>query len=67
MNTEKDNTNKEEYIFEINEGQRKVIKKLDKETNQEIKMIFETETDTDVMSEILNQLSKYYVKDILKL
>ena len=58
---------KEEYIFETNEKQQKIIKTIDKEKNQEINIIFENEEETSVMSDVLKQLTKFYIEDILKL
>ena len=58
---------KEEYILETNEKQQKIIKTVDKEKNQEINIIFENEEETNVMSDVLKQLTKFYIEDILKL
>jgi len=63
---DKDNT-KEEYIFKTNEKGEKVIKKTNKQTKQEINIIFENEEQTDIMTEIQKQLIEYYIEDILKL
>ena len=67
MNKEKDDATKDEYILEVNENKEKVIKRLERKNGKDINMIFENETDTDVMTEVLNQLSKFYIEDILKL
>lgn len=64
MNEKKDST-KAEYRLETNENGQKVIKKFNEQNNQEINIIFE-ENETDVMTEILKQLSKYYIEEILK-
>lgn len=58
---------KEEYALETNENQQKIIKTIDKEKNQEINIIFEDEEETNVMSDVLKQLTKFYIEDILKL
>ena len=58
---------KEEYIFKTNEKQQKIIKTVDKEKDQEINIIFENEEETNVMSDVLKQLTKFYIEDILKL
>ena len=57
----------EKYILEINEKNEKVIKKVNLETKQEINIIFDTSESTDVMNEIIKQLTKYYMEDILKI
>lgn len=64
LNEKKDST-KAEYRLETNENGQKVIKKFNEQNNQEINIIFE-ENETDVMTEILKQLSKYYIEEILK-
>lgn len=56
---------KKEYKLETNENGQKVIKKLSQENTEEINIIFE-ENETDVMTEILKQLSKYYIEEIFK-
>lgn len=66
LSKEKNITTEEEYIFETNDKQEKIIKKIDKENNQEINIIFENE-ETDVMLDVLKQLTKLYIEDILKL
>ena len=57
----------EKYILEINEKDEKVIKKVNLETKQEINIIFDTSESTDVMNEVIKQLTKYYMEDILKI
>lgn len=66
MSKEK-NITTEEYIFETNDKQEKIIKKIDKENNEEINIIFENEEGTNVMADVLKQLTKFYIEDILKL
>lgn len=66
MSKEKNITTEEEYIFETNDKKEKIIKKIGKENNEEINIIFENE-ETDVMPEMLKQLTKFYIEDILKL
>ncbi len=56
---------KEEYKLETNENGQKVIKKFNQENTEEINIIFE-ENETDVMTEVLKQLSKYYIEEIFK-
>ncbi len=58
---------KEEYALETNENQQKIIKTIDKEKNQEINIIFEDEEETNIMADVLKQLTKFYIEDILKL
>lgn len=67
MSKEKNDTIEDEYIFETNDKQEKIIKKLCRESNQEINIIFEDEEETNIMSEVLKQLTKFYIEDILKL
>ena len=67
MNDKKEVDTKEEYILETNEKQQKIIKIIDKEKDQEINIIFENEEETSVMSDVLKQLTKFYIEDILKL
>ena len=57
----------EEYILETNEKNEKIIKKINPETKQEINIIFDTSENTNVMSEVIKQLTKYYIEDILKI
>lgn len=57
----------EEYLFYTNDKNEKVIKKIDLETNKEINIIFDTAESTDVMKEVINELTKYYIEDILKI
>lgn len=57
----------EKYILEINEKNEKVIKKVNLETKKEINIIFDTSESTDVMNEVIKQLTKYYIEDILKI
>lgn len=67
LNDENKFDTKEEYIFKTNEKQQKIIKTVDKEKDQEINIIFENEEETNVMSDVLKQLTKFYIEDILKL
>ena len=53
----------EEYILETNEKNEKIIKKINPETKQEINIIFDTSENTNV----IKQLTKYYIEDILKI
>ena len=64
MKEKKDST-KAEYRLETNENGQKVIKKFSQENTEEINIIFE-ENETDVMTEVLKQLSKYYIEEIFK-
>ena len=57
----------EKYILEINEKNEKIIKKVNLETKQEVNVIFDTSENTDVMNEVIKQLTKYYMEDILKI
>ena len=64
MKKEKSGT-EDEYRLETNENGQKVIKKFSQENTEEINIIFE-ENETDVMTEVLKQLSKYYIEEIFK-
>ena len=64
MKEGKDST-KAEYRLETNENGQKVIKKFSQENTEEINIIFE-ENETDVMTDVLKQLSKYYIEEIFK-
>lgn len=55
----------DEYRLETNKNGQKVIKKFSQENTEEINIIFE-ENETDVMTEVLKQLSKYYIEEIFK-
>ena len=67
LNDENKFDTKEEYVLETNENQQKIIKTIDKEKNQEINIIFEDEEETNIMADVLKQLTKFYIEDILKL
>lgn len=54
-----------EYRFKINENE-KCIKKFDTKSNKQINIIFSDEQNTDLMSEIISELSKWYVEEIMK-
>ena len=62
---EEKNSTEAEYKLETNENGQKVIKKFSQENTEEINIIFE-ENETDVMTEVLKQLSKYYIEEIFK-
>ena len=42
-------------------------KKVNPETKQEVNVIFDPSENTDVMNEVIKQLTKYYIEDILKI
>ena len=44
----------------------KIIRKVNLETNQEINIIFDTSENTDVMSNVIKELTKYYIEDLLQ-
>lgn len=56
----------EDYRCYINDKNEKVIKKIDLENNKEINIIFDTAGSTDVMKKVIDELTKYYIEDILK-
>lgn len=53
-----------EYKLSTNENGQKIIKKFDQQNTKKINIIFE-EHETDVMTDVLKQLSKYYMEEIL--
>lgn len=57
----------EDYICYTNEKNENVIKKIDLENKKEINIIFDTSEKTDVMKEVINELTKYYIEDIIKI
>lgn len=57
---------KEEYYLETNEKNEKIIRKVNLETNQEINIIFDTSENTDVISNVIKELTKYYIEDLLQ-
>lgn len=64
MNKKEKSSTKDKYTLETNENQKNYIKKL-AEDGLEINIFFDDKKDTDVMSGILKQLSKYYIEEIL--
>lgn len=66
LSKEKNITTEEKYIFETNDKQEKIIRKIGKENNEEINIIFESE-ETDLMPDVLKELTRFYIEDILKL
>lgn len=56
----------EDYICYTNEKNENVIKKI-LENKKEINIIFDTSEKTDVMKEVINELTKYYIEDIIKI
>ena len=63
----KDETPKEKYILETNDNEEIILKKIKKEISKEINIIFDTSDNTNVIDDILKQLTKYYLEDILKI
>ena len=55
---------KDEYIFEINDKSQS-IKKINKSNKKEINIFFENVEQTNIMKNVLNNLSEYYIEDIL--
>lgn len=62
-----DKTPKEKYILETNDKEEIILKKINQETSKEINIIFDTSENTDVMNDVLKQLTQYYIEDILKI
>ena len=58
--------NIDNYEIYTNEKNPKYIKHYNEEIHKEIKIIFNDKNETNVINEVLNQLSKYYIEDILK-
>lgn len=66
MKNKKQEKAKEEYYLETNEKNEKKIRKVDLETNQETNIIFDISENTDVMSNVIKELTKYYIEDLLQ-
>lgn len=66
MKNEKQEKTKEEYYLETNERNEKIIRKVNLETNQEINIIFDISENTDVMNNVIKELTKYYIEDLLQ-
>lgn len=66
MKNKKQEKAKEEYYLETNERNEKKIRKTNLETNQEINIIFDTSENADVMSNVIKELTKYYIEDLLQ-
>ena len=60
------NNKKTEYKFGINDNKEKYIRKINKETKKEINIIFILEDNTDIMTDVMNELSKYYIEETMK-
>ncbi len=60
------NNKKTEYKFGINDNKEKYIRKINKETKKEINIIFNLEDNTDIMTDVMNELSKYYIEETMK-
>ena len=67
MEDMEDKTPKEKYILETNDKEEIILKKINQETSKEINIIFDTSENTNVMDDVLKQLTKYYIEDILKI
>ena len=52
--------------LETNEKNEKIIRKVNLEINQEINIIFDTSENTDVISNVIKELTKYYIEDLLQ-
>lgn len=66
MDEKKNRETKEEYKIEINKDNQKVFKTYNKQYKKEVNIIFDTE-ESDVMTEVIKQLSKYFVEDIMNM
>lgn len=62
---EEKNITKFEYVFEIDERKAKIIKSFESQNGKEINMFFGREDESEVIKDVLKQLSKYYIEDIL--
>jgi len=60
------NDAEEEYYLGNNEKNEKTIRKVNLETNQETNIIFDTSVNTDVISNVIKELTKYYIEDLLQ-
>lgn len=56
----------EEYKLEINENNEKVIKTYNEQYKKEVNIIFDIE-ESNVMPDIIKQLSKYFVEDVINI
>ena len=66
MKNKTQNDAEEEYYLGNNEKNEKTIRKVNLETNQETNIIFDTSVNTDVISNVIKELTKYYIEDLLK-
>lgn len=66
MKNKKQEKAKEEYYLETNEKNEKKIRKVDLDANQETNIIFDASENTDVMSNVIKELTKYYIEDLLQ-
>ena len=66
MKNKTQNDAEEEYYLGTNEKNEKIIRKVNLETNQETNIIFDTSENTDVMSNVIKELTKYYIEDLLQ-
>ena len=55
-----------DIILGTNEKNEKIIRKVNLETNQETNIIFDTSENTDVISNVIKELTKYYIEDLLQ-
>ena len=58
---------KEKYILETNDKEEIILKKINQEACKEVNIIFDKSENTNVMNDVLKQLSQYYIEDILKI
>ncbi len=63
---EKNYNTKEKYECEINDKQEKILKKIDLNRNKKISIIFENEEETNIMINVLKELSNCYIEDFFK-
>lgn len=56
----------EEYKLEINENNEKIIKTYNEQYKKEVNIIFDIE-ESNVMPDIIKQLSKYFVEDVINI
>ncbi len=53
------------YKFDTNEKKQKIIEIYNTKYNKIITAIFDDDNEKNKMKEVLNQLSKYYINDML--
>lgn len=66
LNNENSNIEKEKYIMTITENKQITIKKT-MNNNKQINIFFENADETEVTSNIIKLLTKYYIEDFFEI